>query len=293
MNREEASLDLRSKLRDGQFVITAEIDPPRGWSPKAALDQVATIKEHVDAVNVADCPMANLRMSPIALAHMIQEQLGVETVFHLTCRDRNLIGLQAELLGAAALGVKNVLALTGDKPTSGDHPGCRGVYEVDSTGLVALACNLNRGFSQASRPIGDPTDFFVGVASNPFLVLQDDMELKKLKAKIDAGAQFSQTQPVFSLEIVERFAKMADLLGFYVFFGVLPLRSVRSMNYLKTKVPGIVIPEDVEKRMLRGRPDEGLRIAAELVSGIHAMGKSVHLFPLGDPTVVLEILDRC
>lgn len=285
-------MDLRSKLDQGQFVITLEVDPPRGSSPKTTLEQVASIRQCVDAVNIADCPMANLRMSPIALAHLIQEEMGVETVFHLTCRDRNVIGLQAELLGAAALGVKNVLALTGDKPSSGDHPQTIGVYEVDSTGLVALAEGLNRGVSYTSRPIGDPTDFFIGVASNPCLVLENEVELSKLKAKIAAGARFTQTQPVFDLQVAERFAEMADSLGIHVIFGILPLKSVRSMNYLKTKVPGIMIPSEVEDRMLNGHPDEGLRIAAELIAGIRRLGKSVHLFPLGDPAVLLRILDN-
>lgn len=285
-------MDLRWKLDNGKFAVTVEVDPPRGGSPGKSIEQVKHLHGCVDAVNVADCPMANLRMSPIALAHLIQEVVGLETVFHLTCRDRNVLGLQAELLGAAALGVKNLLALSGDRPEVGDHANATPVYEVDSTGLVALANKLNTGTCYAGKPLETPTQFFIGVAANPYAVVSSEVELSRLKAKVEAGARFAQTQPVFDIGVVEQFGKIADELGLRVLFGVLPLRSTRTMNYLKAKVPGIVIPPEVEERMLKGSADEGLKIAAELIGEIRRLGRSVHLFPIGDPLIALDVLER-
>ncbi|MGB9866916.1 MAG: methylenetetrahydrofolate reductase [Bacillota bacterium] len=284
-------MDLRCKLNNGKFTVTVEVDPPRGWNPTPTLEQVRCLQGYVDAINVADCPMANLRMSPIALAHLVQEVLGVETVFHLTCRDRNVLGLQAELLGAAALGVKNLLALSGDRPERGDHASAMPVYEVDSTGLVALASKLNQGLCYAGRPLDCPTQFFIGVAVNPNAVVSSDVELAKLKAKVEAGARFAQTQPVFDVEVVEQFHRIAEGLGLKVLYGVLPLKSSKSMNYLKAKVPGIVIPKEVEERMLKGSPNEGLKIGAELISQIRRLGRSVHLFPIGDPLLAVKVLE--
>ena len=160
---------LREKLARHQFVVTMEIDPPRGADPWPVYEAISDVAPYLDGANIADSPTAKMRMSPIALAHLVQNRLGVETIFHLTCRDRNLLGLQSELLGAYALEVRNILTLTGDKPSLGDHPTASGVFDVDSAGLARMASQLNKGLDYFDRPLADATDFFIGAVANPVL----------------------------------------------------------------------------------------------------------------------------
>ena len=157
---------LRQLVKEG-FVVTVELDPPRGTDLTRALDESASLWGRAAAINIADCPMANLRMSPIALACLVRERVGVDTVFHITCRDRSLLGLQSELLGAWAMGVENLLALTGDPPERGDHPQSSGVFDTDSIGLLRLASGLNGGVDANGKELRGGTDFFIGAASNP------------------------------------------------------------------------------------------------------------------------------
>lgn len=280
--------DLRAKLNRGDFVVTLELDPPKGSDPLPTLDAVRPLARLVDAVNIADCPMANVRMSPIALSYLVQRDLGLETIFHLTCRDRNLIGLQSELLGAAAMGVRNILALTGDTPDRGDHPTARGVFDLDSTGLVALASRLNSGKDLAGGELNRRTDFLVGVAVDPGA---PDLprEVDKIRAKIEAGANFVQTQPVFDVETVLRFQEQTVGLDIPVLYGILPLRSHQSAVRLMQRVPGIRVPEPVLRRLEAVGPGGGLQYFAELLQGLVPLVQGVHIFPMGklDPAAEL------
>ncbi len=286
----EPMTSLRHKLERGEFVVTVELEPPRGADPRPMLAKAAELRPVVDAVNVADSPMANLRMSPIACAHLLQKDLGVEAVFHLTCRDRNLLGLQAELLGAAALGVKNILALTGDKPERGDHPQAAGVYDVDALGLVRLARSLNQGLDANGKPLDAPADFLIGGTISPNAP-DLEVEAERLSAKAEAGVVFAQTQPVFDLERAAEFRRRTANLGVRVLYGVLPLKSFRSAVYLNAHVPGIRIPPGILARMERGAPDEGLRIAREILAAVWGKVPGVHLFPMGDPALALRLLE--
>lgn len=281
---------LRQKLEQGHFVVTVELEPPRGADPRPMLAKAGLLARVADAVNVADSPMANLRMSPIACAHLLQKDLGVEAVFHLTCRDRNLLGLQAELLGAAALGVRNILALTGDKPEQGDHPQATGVFDVDALGLASLARALNTGHDVTGRPLDAPTNFFIGGTASPNAA-DLDVEVARLEAKVRAGIVFAQTQPVFDLEQAEEFQRRTAHLGVKVLYGVLPLKSHRSAVYLNAHVPGIRIPPEIIARLERGAPDEGVRIAREILAGLWGRVPGVHLFPMGDPMLALRLLE--
>lgn len=280
--------DLRAKLNRGDFVITLELDPPKGSDPLPTLDAVRPLARLVDAVNIADCPMANVRMSPIALSYLVQRDLGLETIFHLTCRDRNLIGLQSELLGAAAMGVRNILALTGDTPDRGDHPTARGVFDLDSTGLVALAARLNSGKDQAGSDLNRRTDFLVGVAVDP---ASPDLprEIAKLVSKIEAGAHFVQTQPVFDVDTVLRFQEHVAGFDIPVLFGILPLKSHQSALRLMQRVPGIRVPETVLRRLETLGPGGGLHYFAELLHCLAPLVDGVHFFPMGklDPAIEL------
>ncbi|MGE5553790.1 MAG: methylenetetrahydrofolate reductase [Betaproteobacteria bacterium] len=281
---------LREKLDRGEFVVTVELEPPRGADPRPMLEKARRLTPVVDAVNVADSPMANLRMSPIACAHLLQQDQGVEAIFHLTCRDRNLLGLQAELLGAAALGVKNILALTGDRPERGDHPQATGVFEVDALGLARLARALNEGRDVNGKPLEAPTDFLIGGTTSPNAP-DLEAEVARLRAKAEAGITFAQTQPVFDLEQAAEFQRRTARLGVRVLYGVLPLKSYKSAVYLATHVPGIRIPSEVLARMERGGPDEGVRLAREILTGLWGKVPGVHLFPMGDPALALRLLE--
>ena len=185
---------LQQKLKQNEFVITMEVDPPRGADPWPVFSAIHGLAKRLTAVNIADSPTAKLRMSPIALAHLVQNNLHLESIFHLTCRDRNLLGLQAELLGAYALGVRNILTLTGDDPKLGDHPDATGIFDVDSKGLAHIAKQLNQGLDYHGNELSDATDFFVGAVANPVM---DDLtkEAQRVQQKIEHGVQFFQTQP--------------------------------------------------------------------------------------------------
>lgn len=283
-------MTLREKHQHHQFTITVELDPPKSASPDKTHKEAARLAGKVDAVNIADCPMAKLRMSPIALSYLIQHDDHLETIFHLTCRDRNLLGLQAELLGAAALGVNNILTLTGDNPAIGDHPDAKAVYETDSTGLIRIAATLNGGHDMAGNELGAPTHFYIGTTGNPDA--EDlDAELSRLEGKIKAGAGFVQTQPIYEIEKAERYLKGARDLGIPILFGVLPLKSLKMAQYLHEKVPGITIPPAIMKEMEEGGKAAGLRIASETVQALKDIGAAgAHIMPLNDIDAVLSIL---
>ncbi len=264
-----------------RFVFTVEINPPKGTNLEEVKEGVRLLKRAgVDAVNISDSPMARVRISPIALAHILKEELGVESIVHFTCRDRNLISLQSELLGAAALGVQNILALTGDPPSVGDHPFARPVFEVTSEGLVLILSRLNSGVDFAGNPLGKATNFTIGVALN--LNAQDlSQEIERLKRKIDNGAHFILTQPIYDPRDLERFfdlfhGSLPPLLG-----GILPLRSFRHAEFLHHEVPGIVIPEHLRARMAQAEDPkrEGVAIALEVIQGIRDMVAGIYLMP--------------
>lgn len=280
---------LKEKNKQHIFTLTTELDPPKSASPKVTEEQVVKVAPYVDAVNIADCPMAKMRMSPIALSSIIQSRYQVESIFHLTCRDRNIIGLQAELLGAYALGVHNILTLTGDPPSIGDHPHAKGVFEVDSTGLIEIARTLNSGEDMMGHKLGEPTDFYIGTTANPGA---DDLdkEIRRLEGKKKAGAQFIQTQPIYDIKQAEDFLAAAKDLTLPILFGIVPLKSFKMATYLNNNVPGIFIPDKVMKAMEKGSRETGIAISRELVKAlkeIHAAG--AHLMPVNDVDAVGEI----
>lgn len=283
---------LKEKNEAHIFTITTELDPPKSASPAVTEEQVMKVAPYVDAVNIADCPMAKLRMSPIALSSIIQHKYNVESIFHLTCRDRNVIGLQAELLGAYAMGVHNILTLTGDPPSIGDHPDAKGVFEVDSTGLIEIAKSLNEGHDLTGHKLGVPTDFYIGTTANPGT---DDLdkEIRRLEGKKKAGAQFIQTQPIYDIRQAENFLAAAKGLDLPILFGIVPLKSFKMANYLNDKVPGIFIPSPVLHAMEKGGRETGLKISRDLVQGLKEIGASgAHLMPVNDVDAVGYIAEE-
>jgi methionine synthase / methylenetetrahydrofolate reductase(NADPH) len=290
---------LKRKLADpGSFVVTAEVEPPKGVDASAAIEGARGLKSSgVDAVNVTDNPMARLRMSSIAVASLIQRDVGLEAIVQITTRDRNVLGLQSDLLGAAALGVKAVLCLGGDPIKIGDYPQGKQVSEVDVLGLLRIARGLNSGADLAGNAIGTPTQFAIGCAANP-AAPDLDGELARLQARIDAGATFAQSQPVFDLEVLERFLARKEARAVPLLAGLIPLRSLKQTLFFANEVPGITVPEPIQSRMRRAadrgteaEEAEGLAIVQELASGVARLGRGVHLMPMGRYNLIPRILE--
>ena len=283
---------LLHRLRRGDFTVTVEIDPPRGAEVQKSLGRIRRWADRVDAVNVADCPMANVRMSPIALAHLLQRDVGVEAIFHLTTRDRNVIGLQAELLGAYALGVRNILCLRGDDPQRGDHPNAHGVFELDAVGLARLAATLNRGRLASGGDLDSATQFTIGVACNPG-ASDPERELERLLEKVEGGANFAQTQPIFDPRVLERWLHAtAGRLPIPVLYGLMPLKDAAFAEHLNRNVPGMRLPDALVDRIRAGGEGEGIRAIAEILREVATMGvPGIHLFPLNSGERVTAMLD--
>jgi homocysteine S-methyltransferase len=241
-----AGQDLRSKL-GRQFVISVELDPPKGSVTKKFLEAAAALKiAGVDCINVADSPMARVRMAAIASAHLIKQEVGVDAIVHLTTRDRNLMGLQSDLLGAHALGLRNILALTGDPPSLGNVAHATPVYDLDAIGLIKVLRDLNAGHDLLGNPTGEPTDFTIGCALN---VNAEDLprEIERFRQKLDAGAQFVMTQPVYETEPLYRVLDEISGCDVPILMGVMPLHSYKHAVYLHNEVPGIAVPECIRR----------------------------------------------
>jgi len=272
---------LRDKLAAGRFVISVEIDPPRGANPRKAIEGAALLREAgADAINIGDSPMARVRMSALALAVRIQQEVGIETIIHQTTRDRNLMALQADLLGAHTLGIRNVIALTGDPPPEASRSSA--VWDVDSIGFIRVLKRLNEGEDFAGNSLGRPTGFFVACAANP---TADDLalELARVRQKVDAGADVLMTQPAFDAATVREFFERLGPIDIPVLLGVLPLMSSRHTEFIHNELAGVMVPGAVRERMrLAGEAGAaaGLEIALEhveetrvlpYVSGIYIM----------------------
>jgi homocysteine S-methyltransferase len=262
---------MSNALARGAFVVSIELVPPRGYRAEALVEQARQLRIHgVDLVNIPDGPRATGRMSALASAVMTQQQAGVETILHYACRDRNMIGMQSDLLGAHAMGVRNLLIVTGDPPRVGDYPDATAVYEVDSIGLTNLAAQLNRGLDIGGQPIGQPTAFHIGVAANPG-AFDLDQEIRRFEYKVEAGAEFAITQPVFDVFAMRQFLDRIERVRIPVLAGITPLESLRHAEFMANEVPGVSVPESVLERMRRAEEEgraaeEGLAIARELVS---------------------------
>jgi len=289
---------LARKLRR-KFVTSVELTPPRGLDPEKVLRAAAMLKEYgVDCVNVPDGPRASARMSPLALARQIEERLGMETILHFSCRDRNLLGLQGDVLGAHALGLRNILAVTGDPPKLGDYPDATAVFDVDSIGLVRMIQRLNCGQDLVGNPLGAQSAFHIGVGANPG-AMNLETEVERYRLKVESGAEFVLTQPVFDVRLLERFLELTAEHRLPTMVGVLPLLSHRNAEFLHNEVPGMQIPEAVRERMARvGDADaakaEGVHIAREAVAEARTLAGVAGIYimpPFGRHTLALEILE--
>lgn len=292
-------MTLKEKIESNRFVICGEIGPPQSCDGDVIRNKVKYFKGYVDAVNITDNQTAVVRLSSIASAKILIEE-GIEPIIQMTCRDRNRLAIQSDLLGAAALGVKNVLCLTGDYLTFGDHPEAKPVFDLDSVQLIATVANLNNGKMLSGCEMKKPTEYFIGAAANPFAV-PFEMRLIRLHKKINAGAQFIQTQPVFDLEIFMRWMEHVVEMGLHektvILAGVLPVKSLKALLWMKEEVPGMKINEKYIERMKKANDpkEEGVKIVVELINMLKEIKgvKGIHLMPAMwesiVPTIIQEI----
>ncbi|OGF15371.1 MAG: bifunctional homocysteine S-methyltransferase/methylenetetrahydrofolate reductase [Candidatus Eisenbacteria bacterium RBG_16_71_46] len=280
-----------------KFVVSVEIDPPRGINTRKVMEGAELmVRRGVDAINIADSPMARIRMSNMALAYQIHTHFPrIEIILHFTTRDRNLMGLQSDLLGSHALGLRNILCLTGDPPSLGDYPNATAVFDTDATGLMRIVRRMNQGTDLAGSSIGAATRFAFGCGVNP---TADDLdhEFERVRRKLEAEPQFVMTQPVFELECWERFVtRLSGLTDIPILIGVLPLQSFRHAEFLHNEVPGIQVPDWIRERM-HAAGSEGQRVGVELARDLLAKCKSmangVYLMPsFGRYENCLEVLE--
>jgi len=269
-------------LARGGFVVSVELVPPRGYRADALVEQARQLKiRGVDLVNIPDGPLASARMSALSAAVLVQQQAGVEPILHYACRDRNLLAMQSDLLGAHSMGIRNLLIITGDPPKMGDYPDATAVLDADSIGLTNVVAQLNRGFDIGGQPIGQPTGFHIGVAVNPGAFNLEE-ELRRFAFKVQAGAEFAITQPVFDVAEFRSFLARIPEHGIPIIAGVLPLESVRHAEFMANEVPGVRVPEAVLERIRRAdaasrASQEGLAIAREIAAEIRPLVQGVQI----------------
>lgn len=281
---------VRSKLGrlldEKAIPVSCELNPPRSPKVDLILKQVRLLqKAGIDAVNIPDGPRASARMSPMALAHLVKCGTGMDTILHYTCRDRNILGMQSDLLGAEALELDNLLMVTGDPPKLGEYPMATAVFDVDAIGLLKIADNLNHSLDLAGNPIGHPTAFFLGAGFNPGAI-DLEKEIDRLHQKIEAGAEYIFTQPVFDQE---KFLKALDKAGEIraaIFVGILPLASFRNAEFFHNEVPGMTVPDNIRERMRiasdRGKEHglaEGVTIAQEALLSVLKYVQGIYIMP--------------
>lgn len=284
------------KIADGKFVVSIELLPPKGLETEKILERSKICKDHhIDAINIPDGPRASARMSSLATACIIERDIGIETILHYACRDRNLLGIQSDLLGAAGLGIKNILCITGDPPKMGPYPNATAVFDIDAIGLVNMVTRLNTGLDLGGSSIGRPTCMSVGVGANP--VASDiEKEKSRFRYKVEAGAEWAITQPVFDSESLFRFLEFSSQFKIPIIAGIWPLKSVRNAEFMANEVPGVYVPKQVLERMRKCKTveeqmNEGILIAKELIDEIKSSIQGLQISaPLGMVDFALKLL---
>lgn len=288
-----------AKIERGEFVTSVEVLPPKGCDAQKTLDSIRLLKDAgVDGVNIPDGPRAQTRMSAQATAVLVEREIGIEAVLHYCCRDRNLLGMMSDLLGAAALGLHNLLIITGDPPKMGPYPDATAVFDIDAIGLTNMVNKLNHGLDLGNNPIGKPTAFSIGVGVNPGAVNMDE-EIKRFEWKVEAGAEYAITQPVFDTEQLKRFLDMISHVRIPIVAGIWPLISFRNAEFLHNEVPGVEVTPEILERMRiasdKGKEEareEGIRIARESLLEVRDVIQGVQVSaPFGNVKYALQVFD--
>jgi methionine synthase I (cobalamin-dependent)/5,10-methylenetetrahydrofolate reductase len=287
---------LGSKLAEGEFVTMVEIVPPKGIDIRKEIEGARFLKSvGVDAVNIPDSPRASARMSNQALSLLIQREVGIDAILHYTCRDRNVLCIQSDLLGAAAVGIRNLICITGDPPKMGDYPDATAVFDVDAIGLVNIVHNLNRGLDIGGNPIGSGTAFVLGVGANPGLTDLDE-EIRRFEYKVEAGAEYAVTQPVFDMRLLENFVRRTEHCRIPIVAGIWPLVSVRNAEFMKNELR-VSVPDAILERMARASSpevarEEGVAIARGMLMAAKDIAQGAQISaPLGRYSSAVDVLE--
>jgi homocysteine S-methyltransferase len=287
-----------ARIAAGEFVTSVEIVPPRGVDASRMLEGVRALKAAgIDAVNVPDGPRAQSRMGALMTSLLIEQQVGIESVTHYCCRDRNLLGMLSDLLGASAIGLRNMLLITGDPPKMGPYPDATAVFDIDSIGLTNLVDRLNHGLDPGGNAIGTPTRFVIGVGVNP-AAIDPETEIRRFEWKVEAGAEFAITQPVFDVAQLEHFLARVSHVRIPVIAGIWPLVSARNAEFLANEVPGVVVPPEIIDRMRAANNiskdravQEGIAIAREMLARVRESVQGVQVSaPFGKVELALEVI---
>lgn len=287
---------LGRKLASGEFVTLVEIVPPKGIDFRKEVEGAKFLKAAgIDAINIPDSPRASARMSNLALCTLVQQQAGIETALHFTCRDRNVLSMQSELLGCYTMGIHNLICITGDPPKMGNYPDATAVFDVDAIGLVNIVHNLNFGLDIGGNPIGTGTKFVIGVGANPGIVNIDE-EVRRFEYKVEAGADYAVTQPVFDVRLLEQFLRRIEHHRIPVLAGIWPLTSVRNAEFMKNELR-VSVPDSILERMSKA-PNaeaaraEGIQIAREMLRQVRGLVQGAQVAaPLGRYSSAIEVLD--
>ena len=288
---------IASKLVAGRMISCVEITPPKGWDTSKVVAGARLLSAAgVDAINIPDGPRASARMGAQALAVILESQVGIETILHYCCRDRNLLGMQSDILGAAALGLKNLLLITGDPPKMGDYPDATAVFDVDAIGLTHVVTRLNHGLDLGGSPFTPPTAFLVGVGVNPGAI-EIEHEIRRFQYKVEAGAEFAITQPVFDIGQLTGFLKRVEEFRIPIVAGIWPLTSLRNAEFMNNEVPGVHVADEIMERMRKADAagkarEEGIAIARETVQSVKHLVQGIQVSaPFGRYQAALEVLD--
>ena len=283
--------DLGSTLDGDRFVVTSELTPPKGTSLDSLVERARMLSRHVDAFNVTDSHAARMAMAPMAVSHVLLDY-GIEPIMQITSRDRNRIAIQADLLGAWALGVRNIVFMGGDPPKNGDHPDAKGVFDVVSASIIRAAAGMNGGADMAGNTLDGSPDFRIGAVVNPGAG-DLDKEIDRMVEKHEAGATFFQTQAIYDAGVFERFVNKVDSLGVRLLAGIIPVKSPRMAAYMNEHVPGIEVPEALIRKLSdsNDRAATSSEMAAQIISKIRPMCRGVHVMAIGWEDKVPGILE--
>ncbi len=285
-------MDFKEKIQSAKFVLTSEVGPPKGIETKVILEDAELIRGRIDAINVTDLQSSVMRLGSLAVCSLLKEK-GFESVFQVTCRDRNRLALQSDILSAAALGIKNLLILTGDHPSLGDHPEAKPVFDLDSVLLLQAVKKLQEGFDMKGNKLeGKSPEFCVGAVVNPGA---DPIEpqIIKMEKKIEAGACFFQTQAIYDIKVFENFLNKTKHLKTTILAGIVLLKSAGMARYMNKNVAGVFVPDDLIKEMegAKDKVAQSIEISSRLIKELKPMSGGIHIMPIGWDKVVPKVLD--
>lgn len=289
-------MNFATKLSNNKFTVCAEVNPPHGTNTLEIINDLKKIKDKVDAFNVTDNSLSRMTMSPLAFSKILLDN-GLEPIMHITCRDKNRLAMQSELLGAYALGIRNLLALTGDAISVGNFPDAKAVFDIDSVQLVDLISKLNKSFDLNNKGLSSRTDFLIGAAVNPNTTFVDG-QILKMKKKREHGASFFQTQPIFDVDKYKKFInkikKIKQLQNVKIICGIIILKSVKHAHFLNKKAPGIKIPERIVQDLANAKFPEkrAIEIASNIINEVKPISQGIHFANIDDYSVLAQFLNK-